>query len=281
MRLGNPVTDPGPTTDPVPATDPVHATDPVPATDSGDVAATSVAAAEAAPPRVDVVIPAFNRQRMVVRAIGSVLEQVGFDVRVWVVDDASADATAAVVAQVADTDPRVQLLRHPANLGVSGARNTGIAAALAAGASYVVLLDSDDRYAPGALRPLWDALTAQPTAACAQGSRLDIPETVVLEGTDEEQRRAGVLVTDMFISGILVRSSTFARFGLFDPSLRTDEDAPWFAAIADAGVAIVRVPEVTLLRTKGTDNLSLAIEERQQARLAWVRTRLNAQRERP
>ena len=62
------------------------------------------------------------------------------------VDDASQDATGAVVERIAD--PRVVLVRHRRNAGVSVARNTGLARATA---PVVALLDHDDELLPGSV----------------------------------------------------------------------------------------------------------------------------------
>jgi len=94
-------------------------------------------------PRISVVIPAFNRQKAVGRAIKSVLGQTCQDFEIIVVDDGSTDATVSAVA--AFDDPRINLIRHDRNRGGSAARNTGIGAGVA---PYVAFLDSDDEWLP-------------------------------------------------------------------------------------------------------------------------------------
>ena len=96
---------------------------------------------------LSVVIPAFDREREIRRAIESCLAQEDADFEVIVVDDGSRDGTASVVAEYAGRG--VRLLRHPANLGSSPARATGLAAARG---DWIVRLDSDDELLPGALR---------------------------------------------------------------------------------------------------------------------------------
>jgi glycosyltransferase involved in cell wall biosynthesis len=68
-----------------------------------------------------------------------------------VVDDASTDATPAIVSEI--QDPRLRLVVQPTNRGVSAARNAGIAHARG---HWIIPLDSDDELAPDAL-PLMDA----------------------------------------------------------------------------------------------------------------------------
>jgi dolichol-phosphate mannosyltransferase len=105
--------------------------------------------------KVAVVVPCFR----VEREIGSLLARVPAYVdRIFVVDDASPDGTAAAVAAVAD--PRITLLRHSNNRGVGGAMATGYRAALEAGADFVVKCDGDGQMDPqdiaALLRPLLD-----------------------------------------------------------------------------------------------------------------------------
>jgi glycosyltransferase involved in cell wall biosynthesis len=91
---------------------------------------------------VSVVIPVHNRPALVVRAVESVLGQTWKEVECVVVDDGSTDATPEVLRAVAD--PRLIVLTQ-ANLGVSAARNAGIAAAKG---ELIALLDSDDYFLP-------------------------------------------------------------------------------------------------------------------------------------
>ena len=88
-------------------------------------------------PRVSVVIPAYNAARFIGRTLQSALAQTYDDYEIFVVDDGSRDATAAVVGQFA---PRVTLLQQR-NAGVSAARN---AALRTASGEFVAYLDADD-----------------------------------------------------------------------------------------------------------------------------------------
>jgi len=108
-------------------------------------------AVRAATPDVSVLIPSWNAARVIGRAIGSALESPGLDVEVVVVDDASTDGTADVVAGIAARDPRVVLVRQPSNAGVSAARNAGLERVRG---TWLSLLDADDRFLPGGLAAL-------------------------------------------------------------------------------------------------------------------------------
>ena len=95
------------------------------------------------PPLVSAIVPVFNREAMVAAAIRSLLAQTLDDIEVVVVDDGSSDASVAVVEAISDR--RIRLIRHPRNLGVPSARNSGLEAARG---KYVAWLDSDDTARP-------------------------------------------------------------------------------------------------------------------------------------
>ncbi len=97
-------------------------------------------------PQFSIVIPMYDRQREIRRAIESCLAQDFTNFELIVVDDASGDDSVKVVSSY--RDPRIKLVRHARNRGQCPARNTGIAASLA---EWVVFLDSDHALKPGSL----------------------------------------------------------------------------------------------------------------------------------
>lgn len=81
------------------------------------------------PPRVSMVMPVHNGARWLADAIDSVLAQTFTDFELLLVDDASRDASPAIMADAAARDARVRLLRLDANVGLPAALNHGFAAA--------------------------------------------------------------------------------------------------------------------------------------------------------
>jgi glycosyltransferase involved in cell wall biosynthesis len=104
---------------------------------------------------VSVVIPVYNRVRMLKRAIQSVLSQTIRPREILVIDDGSDDALAPKIAKMAALDPIVRVLRQPVNRGAANARNRGFRAATG---RYIALLDSDDCWMPEKLQRQLDAM---------------------------------------------------------------------------------------------------------------------------
>ena len=97
-------------------------------------------------PLLSVVIPTWNRARLVCEAVESALSQRVGKVEVIVVDDGSTDDTANLLTRKFGS--RICLLRLPTRGGVSAARNAGVP--LASG-DLLAFLDSDDLWLPGKL----------------------------------------------------------------------------------------------------------------------------------
>ncbi len=109
-------------------------------------------------PEFACVIPAYNREKTVARAIESALAQTYPPVEIIVVDDGSKDATGEVVATFGD---RVRYV-YQDNGGAAAARNHGLRLA---SAEWVALLDSDDYWSPEHLERMAAAIRGTEGAA--------------------------------------------------------------------------------------------------------------------
>lgn len=92
-------------------------------------------------PLVSVVIPAYNRENTVLRAVNSVLAQTYSNIEVIVVDDCSTDKTVEIVRNCKDS--RLRLVCLPYNQGANVARNIGIERAKG---EFIAFQDSDDEW---------------------------------------------------------------------------------------------------------------------------------------
>lgn len=105
-------------------------------------------------PRISVIIPIFNCEQFLAACLESVLAQTFKDFEVICVDDATPDNSVQIVEDYMARDERIRLIRHEKNLGLGGARNTGMKAARA---DFIASVDSDDTMKPRMLEALWEA----------------------------------------------------------------------------------------------------------------------------
>ena len=115
--------------------------------------------------KVAVVIPAYSAAASIARVLAEIPPWID---AIYVVDDASTDATAVEVT--ASGDRRIRLLRHEENRGVGAAMVTGYRQALADGADICVKIDSDGQMDPAYLPQLVEPLLAG-RADYAKGNR--------------------------------------------------------------------------------------------------------------
>ncbi|MFM8955826.1 MAG: glycosyltransferase family 2 protein, partial [Actinomycetota bacterium] len=94
---------------------------------------------------VAAVIPTFNSEKVVVRALDSVVNQSVRPREIIVVDDASTDGTVEVVRKFAEQHTEVELIVNERNLGPGPTRNKGWSLAKS---DFVAFLDADDSWHP-------------------------------------------------------------------------------------------------------------------------------------
>ena len=112
-------------------------------------------------PMVSVIIPSYNHERYLPRAIDSVINQSYANFEIIVVDDGSTDKTKKVCLRY----PSVKYIYQP-NAGLSAARNNGISNS---SGEYFIFLDADDWLLENAIISNLDLLTPNNNVAFASG----------------------------------------------------------------------------------------------------------------
>jgi|tagenome__1003787_1003787.scaffolds.fasta_scaffold20983870_3 glycosyltransferase involved in cell wall biosynthesis len=187
---------------------------------------------------VSVVIPTHERWPQMRTTLDGALGQVDVEHEVIVVDDCSADGTAAGLASI--SDPRLRVLRHERNRGVAAARNTGIEAARH---DWVAFLDDDDLWAPHKLRMQVDAAEAA-DAVLAYSSALVVNDRYELMAV-REAPAAAELAAKMIpgnslpagASNVLARADVVRELGGFDQSLHQLADWDMWLRLLEKGRA--------------------------------------------
>jgi hypothetical protein len=182
-------------------------------------------------PSVSVIIATHDRPRLLPRAVESA-HAAGADVEVVVVDDASADETAAVCRRL----PGINYVRVERNRQVAGARNVGI---LNSRGEYITFLDDDDTRLAGSLDLQADALASEPGAGLVYGQALIADQSGRTAGDFYPGRcpRGDVfweLLGQNFIpcGAALFRRSCLLRTGLLDEAVPGIDDWDLWIRIA-------------------------------------------------
>jgi hypothetical protein len=122
-------------------------------------------------PLVSVLMSVHNDARFVGEAVQSVLAQTLPDFELIVVDDASTDATAELLAEIGD--PRLNVVRNPEQSGLAASLNRGLDVAQG---RYVARLDSDDVSVPDRLERQVERIEQEPRVAVVGSAVRDLDE---------------------------------------------------------------------------------------------------------
>jgi dolichol-phosphate mannosyltransferase len=100
-------------------------------------------------PRATVCLPTYNERENLEPMVAALLERLGPDDRVLVIDDNSPDGTGEIADRLAAEQPRVAVLHRSAKEGLGPAYLAGFRRALADGAELVLEMDCDFSHDPG------------------------------------------------------------------------------------------------------------------------------------
>ena len=212
--------------------------------------------------KISVIIPAYNAERTVARAIESVLAQTRPADEVIVIDDGSDDATAEVVRSYGN---KVILIQQD-NAGVSVARNTGIERATG---DWIAFLDADDEWLPERLMLQVRLLQINPhlvwttgnyfTCSCCEKRRAP---RVVPSLIEKLMKQKGVF-DDFFIGcgtglaehtdTMLIRKDALIEVGLFDTAFSKAEDLDLWWKIAHQHPTIGYISKPVAIHHFGND----------------------------
>lgn len=190
--------------------------------------------------RVSVIIPTYNRARMLRQAIRSVLAQTYRNFEVIVVDDGSTDDTREIVAAI--DDPRVRYVWQE-NQERSAARNNGVSQSTG---ELLAFLDSDDVILPHKLALHVEMLDRYPEAVLVYGSDVNMDdenrllnpfdllhisdEPVVRDCSDDLARGCSLSTIS-----VLLRRKAFEEAGGFDLRLSHAEDWDLWVRVSELG----------------------------------------------
>ena len=188
---------------------------------------------------ISVIIPTYNREKLVGEAIKSVLDQdYSGIVEIIISDDGSTDNTLGVASSFGS---EIKILHKPDDCnsqGASGARNRGI---LKATQPYISFLDSDDFYLPGHLNKMVSALESKSEFSFAICNSLEMIEKNnkrayrrwTKANIDHRDLENLSITTIHFANsnGFIFKRNVFSEVGLFNEKIRVGEDSDMWMRI--------------------------------------------------
>jgi len=209
--------------------------------------------------QVAVIIPAFNRGHVLVRALDSVLAQTFEDWEMVIVDDGSTDGTETMVRKWLEHKRPTQNIQFVklANGGVSRARNVGVGLTAA---PWLAFLDSDDEWLPEKLA-LQMELT--PHNSLIHTGEIWIRNGVRVNAMKKHAKTGGrvfvACVEQCFISPstTLLARELFVAHGGFREDLTVCEDYDlWLKITAETSIGFIETP---LIKKYGGDPDQLSL----------------------
>lgn len=203
---------------------------------------------------VSVIIPVYNRQDTIIKALTSVVNQTFKDFEIIVVDDGSTDDTNKII-KASGID--FKLIVHSENDGVSSARNAGI---LKATSPLIAFLDSDDYWLPHKLQEQVSFFKENIHAVACQTREKWIRNNIrVNPGLRHIKSGGNIFLKSLDLciispSAVMIRRSVFDEIGLFDESLAACEDY-------DLWLRLTSRYEVHLLETDGLVRIGSRVDQ--------------------
>lgn len=193
---------------------------------------------------VSIIIPTFNSERGLVRALESIRQQTFHDYEVIVIDDCSIDNTCVAVEDFIRGKLNYRLLRLPANGGAGAARSAGLR--LASG-RYIAFLDSDDFWEPKKLERQISYLEKNPNVIIVHCGYNILSHDLNLLGVFKPPSEVDLF--KMHFSNFIATSTSIFRADLIGaesmPLIRARQDyAFWLKLLRANKGKVVGLPDV-------------------------------------
>jgi glycosyltransferase involved in cell wall biosynthesis len=181
-------------------------------------------------PRVSVVLPSYNHEQFVARALDSILAQTYQDFEIIITDDGSTDRSIDVL-RTYEQDSRIKLFRNRFNYETHSLNNC----VQQARGDYIAVAHSDDEFAPSKLERQVDFLDKHPeVAAVFTAARIvdqlgqELPNYRLFDNTNRSRHE---WLRHFFLKGnclchpsLLIRRSVHDSVGLYNPLLGALDD---------------------------------------------------------
>ncbi len=182
-----------------------------------------------------VIIPLYNKERHIVHAVQSVLQQTYKKFEIIIVNDGSTDNSLNSLKII--TDPRVKIISQE-NAGVSVARNMGIKNAEF---DYIAFLDADDEWESFFLQEIYELINKFPDTgwyatgyAYKEHGKLQnvLPKDLIHKKSLVDFFQYSLFDLLIHIDSVVIKKSSFREVGVFPAGVSYGEDQDLFSRLA-------------------------------------------------
>lgn len=178
-----------------------------------------------------VIIPLYNKENYVEKAINSILNQTYNNFEIIIIDDCSTDLSYEIAKK--NVSEKIRLIKHDKNKGLSASRNTGI---VNSKAEYITFLDADDVWKPTYLEEIKSLIDSFPEAKLFATNYEEVypNEVVILPKNNANTIESSQIIEDFFkislgqplycACSLCVEKSVFDIVGNYNESITYSED---------------------------------------------------------
>lgn len=214
-------------------------------------------------PCISVIIPCYNAANALSQTLAMLAAQSFQDWEAVCINDGSTDATAEILSNAAQHDPRIRVVTQT-NAGPAIARNLG--ARIARG-SILAFLDADDLWPSDRLAKVWSRMDGRNAPDAIFGKTLFFTETPEHARTSSTVPARPLQIEDLLgenpvctMSNLSVRASAFSRTCGFDSRMAHAEDLEWLIRLTGTGAIIVGDDAILTYYRTSTGGLSANLD---------------------
>jgi glycosyltransferase involved in cell wall biosynthesis len=224
-------------------------------------------------PFFSIIIPLYNREKTISRAIESILTQTFQDFEIIVVDDCSADCSAEIVHKLTVIDTRIKYIKNEVNQERCISRNKGIQISLG---KYICFLDSDDYHLPIHLETFYYKIIEEkePKAFLFTSAWNETEDGIRSERVCPE---IGTMNLYHYFLNYTVNPQRWcversvAKSILFDPEIVICEDLDFSLRTVQAGIQIIQIPLKTTVYVASADSFTHGDSQKWEKELFYLK----------
>jgi glycosyltransferase involved in cell wall biosynthesis len=224
-------------------------------------------------PFFSIIIPLYNREKTISRAIESILNQTFQDFEIIVVDDFSTDQSAEIVHKLKILDARIKYIKNEINQERCISRNKGIQIALG---KYICFLDSDDYHLPIHLETFYHKILEkkEPKAFLFTSAWNETEDGIRSERVCPE---IGTMNLYHYFLNYTVNPQRWcversvARSIQFDPDIVICEDLDFSLRTVQSGIRIIQIPLQTTVYVASADSFTHGDSQKWEKELFYLK----------